>query len=123
VETSTLKAFVVKPIIISLSFTFSSLTEINAVVPPIVMFPVTFKLELMLVTPLTVRPVNVGLSVNVTVALAPTPVAVILLPIKLISVIPLEVPTVVPSSLTVIPVIALAGAAATQVGAAPTPFD
>ena len=43
-------------------------------------------------------PVKTGLLLIVTVAFAPTPVAVMLLPTKLINVIPAEVPTVEPSS-------------------------
>jgi hypothetical protein len=118
-----LRAFVVNPNIISLSLTTSSLTEINAVVPPTVMFPLTFKFELILVVPLTVRPVNVGVSVRAIVA--PTPVAVaVRFPLtKLMELTLSGVPTTEPSSRIVIPVIAPAAAAGTQVGAAPTPFD
>ena len=76
VEISLLKASVVIPRIISLSLTLSSFTAINAVVPPTVIFPLTFKLELIMVPPLTVRPVNVGLSVSVIVAPTPDAVAV-----------------------------------------------
>ena len=56
---------------------------------------------------------------------APTPdaVAVILDPTKLNCETLLAVPTIVPSSLIVKPVIAPAGAAVTQDGALPTPFD
>jgi hypothetical protein len=45
VETSTPSFDVVRPITISLSSTVSSFTLIKAVVPPIVIFPVTFKLR------------------------------------------------------------------------------
>jgi hypothetical protein len=44
-ETSLPNASVVKPTTISLSVTLSSLTARNAVVPPTVMFPPTYKLE------------------------------------------------------------------------------
>jgi hypothetical protein len=91
------------------------------VVPPIVTFPLMVKSELMFVTPLTVRPVNIGLSVSVIVAPTPDAVAVRLPLTKLMEL--TLVPTGLPSSLIVIPVIAPASAAATQVGVAPTPFD
>ena len=59
------------------------------------------------------------------VIVAPTPdaVAIILPPTKFREETLLEVPTVVPSSRIVSPVIAPASAAETQVGALPTPFD
>jgi hypothetical protein len=98
----------------SLSFTISSFTKINAVVPPTVIFPLTLRLELMIVLPLTVRPVNVGLSVSVIVAPAPDAVAVRFPLTKLILEILFAVPTIEPSSLIVRPVIASAGAASTQ---------
>ena len=73
--------------------TTNSLTEINAVVPQTVIFPLTFKLELIIVAPLTVNPVNTGLSVKVTVAPAPDAVAVRFPLTKLISFTLLAVPT------------------------------
>jgi hypothetical protein len=118
-----LKAFVVNPNIISLSLTTNSLTEINAVVPPTVIFPLTFRFELIVVPPLTVRPVNVGLSVSVIVAAIPDAVAVRLPLAKLIEETEFAPPTTEPSSRIVRPTIAPAGAAVTQVGAFPTPFD
>jgi hypothetical protein len=87
------------------------------------MFPLTFRFELILVVPLTVRPVNVGVSVRVIVAPTPVAVAVIFPLTKLIELTLSAVPTTSPSSRIVIPVIAPAEAAATQVGVAPTPFD
>ena len=106
-----------------MSFTFSSLTEINAVVPPTVIFPLTFKLELIIVAPLTVRPVNTGLSVKVIVAPIPDAVAVTFDPTKLIIETLPAVPTTEPSSRIVRPVIAPADAAGTQDGAEVPPFD
>ena len=103
--------------------TTNSLTEINAVVPPTVIFPLTFRLELIFVVPLTVRPVNVGISVRVIVAPIPDAVAVRLPLTKLIEEMEFALPTTEPSSRIVRPVIAPEAAAATQVGAAPTPFD
>jgi hypothetical protein len=59
------------------------------------------------------------------VIVAPTPDAVaVRFPLtKLTEETAFTLPTTVPSSRIVIPVIAPAAAAATQVGAAPTPFD
>jgi hypothetical protein len=73
------------------------------VVPPIVTFPVTFRLELIFVVPLTVRPVNVGVSVRVIVAPIPDAVAVRLPLTKLISFTLPAVPTSEPSSRIEIP--------------------
>jgi hypothetical protein len=87
------------------------------------MFPVTFRFELIFVLPLTVRPVNVGLLVRVIVAPTPDDVAVRFPLTKLMELTLSAVPTTEPSSRIVIPVIAPAEAAATQVGVAPTPFD
>ena len=81
------------------------------------------KSELMFVTPLTVRPVNIGLLVSVIVAPTPDAVAVRFPLTKLIEEILLAEPTTEPSSRIVRPVIALAAAAATQVGALVPPFD
>jgi hypothetical protein len=71
----------------------------------------------------TVRSVNVGLLVNVTVAPTPDAVAVRFPLTKLMELTLSGVPTTEPSSRIVIPVIAPAEAAGTQVGVAPTPFD
>ena len=95
----------------------------NAVVPPTVIFPLTFKLELIIVAPLTVRPVNTGLSVKVIVAPIPDAVAVKLPLTKLIEeTLPAE-PTTESCSRTVRPLIAPEGAAATQDGAEVPPLD
>jgi hypothetical protein len=69
------------------------------------------------VVPLTVRPVNDGLSVSVIVAPIPEAVAVRFSLTKLILETLFADPTTEPSSLIVIPVIAPAGAAVSQEGA------
>jgi hypothetical protein len=74
-----------------------------AVVPPTVILPDTFKFELILVTPLTLRPVNVGLSVSVMVAPTPDAVAVRFPLTKLMSFTLPAVPTRDPSSRIEIP--------------------
>jgi hypothetical protein len=55
--------------------------------------------------PFTVRPVNIGASLNVILPVDPNPVAVTLAPTKSRIVIDPALPTIVPSSLTVIPLI------------------
>ena len=123
VEASSLRAFVVNPNTISLSLTINSLTVINAVVPPTVIFPLTFRSELILVLPVTVSTENVGVSLRVIVAPTPDAVAVRFPLTKLTELTPFGVPTGLFSSRIVIPVIAPADAAGTQLGAASTPFE
>jgi hypothetical protein len=93
----------VNPSIISLSFTISSFTVMNAVVPPTVIFPLTLRFELIFVVPLTVRPLKTGLSVSVIVAPTPDAVAIRFPLTKLISFTLPAVPTRDPSSRIEIP--------------------